>query len=100
MTSITIKEAVKTAKEKIKELYEDDSPQALALEEIELIEEGERKLWSVTLGFHRNKSVKAINATMLGDLYKPSQQVENRVYKTILIDANTGEFIKMEMRII
>lgn len=100
MTSITIKEAVKTAKEKIKELYEDDSPQALALEEIELVEEGARKLWSVTLGFHRNKSVKAINTTMLGDLYKPSQQVENRVYKTILIDANTGEFIKMEMRII
>ncbi|MBC7698374.1 MAG: hypothetical protein H7Z70_08425 [Bacteroidia bacterium] len=98
MTAITIKDAVKTAKEKIIELYEDDIPQALALEEIEFIEDGARKLWSVTLGFHRNKSVKAINTGVL-DLYKPSQ-VENRVYKTILIDANTGDFVRMDMRLI
>ncbi len=100
MTAIAIKDAVKAAKEKLKELYEDDSPQALALEEIELVEEGRRKLWSVTLGFHRNKSVSALSAGVLGDLYKPSPQVENRVYKTILIDAETGDFVKMDMRLI
>ncbi|MCX7087383.1 MAG: hypothetical protein NTV00_04925, partial [Methylococcales bacterium] len=61
MTAITIKEAVQAAKEKIKELYEDDSPEALALEEIELIKEDNHERWSVTLGFHRNKSVKALN---------------------------------------
>lgn len=98
MSTISIKDAVKIAKEQIKELYDDDIPQALALEEIELVEENNRKLWSVTLGFHRNKSVKAVNTSAL-DFYKPSQ-VENRDYKTILIDANTGEFVRMDMRLI
>jgi hypothetical protein len=97
MTAITIKEAVKTAKEKIKELYEDDRPQELALEEIELVQANSQKLWSVTLGFYRRKSVNAINTGLLGDFYKPSQ-VEHRVYKTILIDADTGEFVRMDMR--
>ena len=100
MTAIAVKDAVKTAKEKLKELYEDDAPQALALEEIELVEEGGHKLWSVTLGFHRDKSVRALSTSGLGDLYKPTAQVENRVYKTIFIDADTGDFVKMDMRLI
>lgn len=99
MTAIAIKEAVQTAKEKLNELYDDDRPEALALEEIELLEERGRKLWSVTLGFHRNKSVKALNPGLEG-LYRPTQQVENRVYKTLLIDADSGDFVRMDMRLI
>ena len=99
MPIVEIKDAVKTAKDKIKELYEDDRPRELALEEIELIQEGNRELWAVTLGFRRIKSVRAVS-TSVSDIFKPPQQVENRVYKTILIDATNGDFVKMEMRLI
>lgn len=100
MTGIAIKDAVKAAKVKINELYEDDLPQALALEEIDLVEEGERKLWSVTLGFRRNRSVTSINANALGAIYNKPEPIENRVYKTIYLDANTGDFVRMDMRLV
>lgn len=53
----------------------------------------------MTLGFRRIKSVRAVS-TSVSDIFKPPQQVENRVYKTILIDATNGDFVKMEMRLI
>lgn len=100
MPIISVKEAVQHAKESLNELYEDDLPKALALEEIELIKEGDRNLWSVTLGFHRSKSVSTVGTGMLSlaNLAPQTPQVENRVYKTVFIDASTGEFVKMDMR--
>lgn len=100
MSTMSIKEAVKTAKEKLNEIYEDDSPTALALEEIELIEENDKKVWSITFGFHRNKSIKQISSGAINDILKPQQQIENRVYKTVVIDAHTGDFLRMDMRLV
>jgi hypothetical protein len=99
MSLISIKEAVLHAKESLNELYQDDPPKALALEEIELIKTDDRHLWSVTLGFHRPKSVTAVGDALLNlaNMASP-MQVENRVYKTVFIDASTGEFVKMDMR--
>ncbi len=100
MSRIPVKDAVRHAKESLIDLYQDDLPKALALEEIELVTEGDHELWSVTLGFHRSKSVSTVNhGTLdLANLGLQTPQVENRVYKTVFIDASTGEFVKMDMR--
>jgi hypothetical protein len=99
MAAIGVKEAVKAAKEHLLELYDDDPPTALALEEIERVQDGNRDLWAVTLGFHRNKSIKAVSAGGIAPLFQSgAAQVENRVYKTIFIDATTADFIKMDIR--
>lgn len=100
MPTISIKEAVGAAKKALQELYDDDPLRALALEEIELVEQGTRELWAVTLGFHRSKSVSAVQSGALAFLQSPVQPVENRVYKTIFIDASTGAFVKMDMRLV
>ena len=101
MQTITMKEAVRNAKASLTDLYQDDPPKALALEEIELMEDSGRKLWLVTLGFHRSKSVTAING-VAGSLASmglvPPPQIEHRIYKTVFIDASTGEFVKMDIR--
>ena len=101
MQSIPVQEAVKSAKKSLLELYADDPPKGLALEEIEFVNDGGRAFWSVTLGFHRPKSVTAVgaNAGSLATIFaQPTSQVEHRVYKTVFIDANTGDFVKMDMR--
>jgi hypothetical protein len=98
MSLITVKEAVSHAKESLINLYEDDPAKELALEEIELIKEGDRDLWAVTLGFHRPKRVTEIagGAFRMPSLTPP--QIEHRVYKTVIIDALDGAFVRMDMR--
>ena len=94
MSLIPVQEAVAHAKKSLTALYQDDPLRELALEEIELVTEGSRDLWSVTLGFDR---VKAFKASALQS-YLPAQNLVNRVYKTVFLDASTGEFVKMDMR--
>ncbi len=101
MQSIPVQEAVKSAKKSLLELYADDPPNALALEEIEFVDDSERPLWSVTLGFHRRKSVTAVAGSTgsLATIFpQTATQIKHRVYKTVFIDANTGDFVKMDMR--
>lgn len=102
MPSIPMQEAVKSAKKSLCELYEDDLPKGLALEEIEFVDDSQRPLWSVTLGFHRPGSVTAVdtagNNSLANMFGRPATQVEHRIYKTVFIDANTGGFVKMDMR--
>ncbi len=105
MPTISMKEAVGRAKSALNELYEDDPPRALALEEIGLVNKGSRQLWAVTLGFQRTPAVSVMSMlerprnsmhSLLGT--SPSAEVEHRVYKTVLIDASSGEFVKMDIR--
>lgn len=102
MNQITMKEAVAKAKSHLLELYEDDAPRALALEEIDKFDHKNKQVWAVTMGFYRQRNVsvtKPPGLTSVRDLINPSvAEIENRVYKTVLIDAQTGEFVKMDMR--
>lgn len=101
MPAISAPAAVLRAKETLKNLYEDDPPKALALEEVEFVTDSDQPMWSVTLGFHRQKSVVVhpSSAGALNAYLQPTaSHVENRVYKTIYINAETGEFVKMDMR--
>ncbi len=100
MDTIGVKEAVKAAKDCLLELYADDPPKALALEEIEKVNEGGRDLWAVTLGFHRQKSVIPNTSNNLNSIYLPPPVLENRVYKTVFIDAGTADFVKMDIRLV
>jgi hypothetical protein len=98
MAAISVKEAVKVAKDALLDLYEDDLPMEMALEEVEKTQEDGREFWAVTLGFYRRKSV-SIKGSALGGLFTPTtSHVENRVYKTLFVDAETGEFVKMDIR--
>lgn len=96
--AINVKEAVKAAKDALLELYEDDPPKDVALEEIEKAQEDGRDLWAVTLGFYRYKNVATKAVNQIGALFNPVSQIEHRVYKTLFIDAVSGQFVKMDMR--
>ncbi len=102
MSAISVQDAVTKAKSSLLELFSDDPPKALALEGIELIEESGRELWSVTLGFHRPKSVSTVGPSRSSAFMfpEPPSQVEHRVYKTVFIDASSGQFVKMDMRLV
>lgn len=97
MPIISVKEAVTSAKESIADLFHDDPPKSLALEEIELIDKEGNKVWEVTLGFYRARSIIS-KTNSISTIFDPQPEIENRVYKTIEIDAETGDFVKMGMR--
>ncbi|MYN29962.1 hypothetical protein [Duganella levis] len=97
--AISVKEAVKAAKDALLELYADDPPKDMALEEIERRQEEGKDLWLVTLGFYRRKAVVTQAANQIGSLFNPAlAQIEHRVYKMLSIDAQTGTFVKMDIR--
>jgi hypothetical protein len=98
MANIDMKTAVQVAKSSIVELFADDLPEALALEEIDLTRQKGHNLWAVTLGFYRPKVMQKVPAGALGEIFSGPAQIENRVYKTVYIDADTGKFVKMDMR--
>jgi hypothetical protein len=98
MTKIDMKEAVRTAKATINDLFADDPLKGLALEEIEFVDEDGHPRWAVTLGFHRSKSVSMVPGNAIGAIFQKPSEVEHRVYKIVYIDADTGDFVKMDMR--
>lgn len=98
MSQITMKEAVVRAKTYIADLYTDDQLKALALEEIEQLDQGEKKLWAVTLGFQRRQEGGVATPSGIAFLQPSIKDMEHRVYKTVLIDAGTGDFVRMDMR--
>ena len=99
MTEINVKEAVKAAKDALLELYEDDPPKGMALEEIEKVQDNGRELWAVTLGFLRHTVVAMPMLNNIGALFNPApSQIEQCVYKTVFIDAASGQFVKMDIR--
>ncbi len=81
--SIDVKEAVRIATGALRDLYENIELRDLLLEEVER----SGKVWRVTLGFARPGSGIGIGAFM-----------QQRAFKRIRIDADTGEFLGMEIR--
>ena len=91
-----MKDAVSTAKTMIRDLYDDERLEALALEEIELVDDGAKECWAVTLGFFRPKSV-TVKSGAIGMMLQPTQ-IENRDFKKLYFNADTGAFVRMEIR--
>lgn len=100
MPTISFQDAIKTAKATLQQLFSDDPVREIALEEIELVKDGERELWAVTLGYFKKRSVSTTANSSLAFFTQQPLQIENRVYKTLLIDAETGLFVQMDMRLV
>ena len=81
-----VKEAVKTAKGYIAQVFADENVQWIGLEEI-LFEDFEH-LWKVTIGFSRPWGLAAKMSTLSGD---PGR----REYKVVQIDDRTGEVVSI-----
>jgi hypothetical protein len=91
MASLGLQEAVQRATEILEELYPDQELKHVLLEEIEL---GRGGTWYVTLGFTHPGSV----GYGLAGLGPPPPS--GRAYKTIKINAETGEFEGMTDRLL
>ena len=84
---LEVKNAVKIAFELFKELYDTKKFEDILLEEIALSEN--KTSWLITLGFYRRAPSVNIMESIGSKKYI-------RMYKTLQIDANTGEMISMK----
>lgn len=87
-SEINVKEAVRLAFEGVRDLYEGVELKGLLLEEVER----SRDVWLVTIGFNRPGGLSALGSSM--SVVAPA----GRTYKRVRIDAQTGEFLGMEIR--
>ena len=89
---VDIKEAMNTARNKIKEVYGQE-PTNFQVEEIEQSEDG--KCWVITVGFNESPPMNPQNELQrLSFLLRPPV----RVYRVIKINLESGDFISMKMR--
>jgi len=100
MSTISFQDAIRTAKATLLELFADEPVREVALEEIELVKDDGSELWAVTLGYFKKRSVSTTSNSTLDFFSRQPLQIENRVYKTLLIDAETGLFVRMDMRLV
>ena len=89
---IEIKEAVAAAKEFAKEVFDEGELRNLRLEEVEFNEAG--KVWRITLGWLESSIQQ--NPLLAGMLSNPSALP--RVYKTFVVDADSGQVQSMKIR--
>ncbi|MET0396245.1 MAG: hypothetical protein ABW277_05445 [Longimicrobiaceae bacterium] len=89
---IEIKDAVTAAMEFARRMYDDRELRGLRLEEVEASPDN-NLFWKITLGWiEPDYSPPSIMKGML------SQDSAPRVYKTFLVDANTGQVQSMKIR--
>lgn len=91
---ITLQEAVKAAKSYLSELDPDEPYRDLRVEEVDKSEKGD---WEITLGFHRKRDITIFGS---GSIINGQNQIarENRVYKTVEIDGDSGEAKRIKIR--
>lgn len=89
---LTAKEAVNAAQQWVTELYPTGELRHLRVEEIKLFDDEQR--WEVTLGWVEP----AIRENTFAASLSSDVKVLPRVYKTLDVDANTGEVKSMRIR--
>ena len=90
---ITLEEAVNAAKVFLAAIDATEKLQDLRVEEVDTTHAGD---WEITLGFHRKLDLSVYGNSPLG-MASPILR-ENRVYKTILVDKETGKAKKLKIR--
>lgn len=85
------KNAIRAAKRYVAEVFEDEQPSNIGLEEVE----HEAGIWRVTVGFSRPWD---FPRTSILDGFSPAPQPLRRVYKTVLINDGDGEVIAVKNR--
>ena len=87
-----VKEAVKTAKEYIIDLFSDETITDIGLEEVRL--DIDLDQWEVTIGFHRPWDHRNKLTTALGEQYPA------RSYKVVVIHARSGHVLSITDRVL
>ncbi len=86
-----VKEAVRTAKEYIAELFTDETITNIGLEEVEFNDTSNN--WEVTIGFSRSWAINALVATL-------SHQPPTRSYKLVCINDASGKVLSLKDRVL
>jgi hypothetical protein len=88
---LTVKEAVQAAEKWVRDLYPEGDIRHLRLEEVEFSDDGH---WRITLGWAES----AIRQNNLTAALQPDVYALPRVYKTLEVDAESGEVKSMKIR--
>jgi hypothetical protein len=89
---LTVKEAVQAAEKWVRDLYPEGDLNHLRLEEVSL--SSNERFWDITLGW----AEPAVRQNPLSPVFSSNLQVLPRVYKTLHVDAETGEVKSMKIR--
>lgn len=84
---VDARDAVKIAKSYFFDLFNDQSPINVQLEEVERTDDG--RFWRITIGYDRSSEAKDLRS-ILGQI--------PRYYKVVTIDAATGQAESVKMR--
>ncbi len=90
---ITLQEAVKAAKFYLSEIDADEPYRDLRVEEVETTQSGD---WEITLGFYRKRDITVFGGSIVTGPNPIAK--ENRAYKTVQIDTETGQVKKIKIR--
>lgn len=101
---IDVKQAVTVAFDFTRQLFAQETPHDIRLEEVELTENGEQ--WLVTVSFLREiplelYSQRSLAAALMNpafDIFVADGKKYRRVYKQLTVDAKTGEIHSLKMR--
>ena len=90
-----VKDAVRLAKAYVRDVFADENVSDVGLEETRFDESANR--WTITIGFRRPYGrVTTTEANHhLGGYLQAKSAYENRWYKTVLIDAKSGDIVSM-----
>lgn len=93
--NVSIKSAVETALDYVKDLYANSNPRDLMLEEVEFSEATNQ--WLITVGFSLPETKEETQSLIMPS--KMSRALSRR-YKVVNIDAATGKPVSMKIRAI
>jgi hypothetical protein len=88
---VDVKQAVRTAKHYISDLYNDEGAHGFSLEEVEFVEAPLPSRWLVTLSFSRQQPTD-------GDPLFAAIRQFDRTYKQIAIQDSDGAVLSMKIR--
>ena len=90
---INLHDAVSAAKTYLADLETQDKLQDLRVEEVDTTQDGD---WEITLGYYRKLDLNIVGgstALAISPIVR-----ENRVYKTVLVDRETGKGKRLKIR--
>ncbi len=98
LPKINVLRAVSIASARIKELYLDQNPQNVLVEEVRF--EFESNRWEITIGFSRNANL--IPASSISKMNIPIGQMQSydpdRKYKLVEVDGTSGAVLALRTR--
>ncbi|HEX8317965.1 hypothetical protein [Longimicrobium sp.] len=89
---LTVKEAAQAAQDWVRDLYPKSALKHLRLEEVEL--SGDERYWNITLGWVEP----AVRENALATALNSNARVLPRVYKTLVVDVESGAVKSMKIR--